>query len=388
MENNTNLPTIAEAVGNAVDDIKVPSVDSIGEMPTVELPSVDAINPAAPQPIQTVQADQPTQPIQMTPPVEPVQPTAPTYTQPAAPTYAQPTAPTYAQPTAPTYAQPAAQTYTLPATNYQIPTQNNGKRSVGQIVSLIFGILITLFFAFCTFAVAVYDIDTYNTEGQVDVEMGVYIVLLIPLLIGILLIWLGARKKKNNAVSAPTATYAPAAASYTTPASQGYVVPPMAASTATASTATIPTATAPTATIPTAAAPTATIPTATAPTVTAPVSGTAAETAPQTLPTTAPVTNTADYQYAATAMIGDDSDKVARKSARNSGLLAIGCIVIMWVLVFALDLLSWYLLIIPFILSFRAIKTCVKSPAGWFGMVLSVLSTIVLILLVIAANAM
>ena len=376
MENNTNLPTIAEAVGNAVDDIKVPSVDSIGEMPTVELPSVDAINPAAPQPIQTVQADQPTQPIQMTPPVEPVQPTAPTYTQPAAPTYAQPTAPTYAQPTAPTYAQPtaptyaqpAAQTYTLPATNYQIPTQNNGKRSVGQIVSLIFGILITLFFAFCTFAVAVYDIDTYNTEGQVDVEMGVYIVLLIPLLIGILLIWLGARKKKNNAVSAPTATYAPAAASYTTPASQGYVVPPMAASTATASTATIPTAT--------------------APTVTAPVSGTAAETAPQTLPTTAPVTNTADYQYAATAMIGDDSDKVARKSARNSGLLAIGCIVIMWVLVFALDLLSWYLLIIPFILSFRAIKTCVKSPAGWFGMVLSVLSTIVLILLVIAANAM
>ena len=87
-------------------------------------------------------------------------------------------------------------------------------------------------------------------------------------------------------------------------------------------------------------------------------------------------------------MIGDDSDKVARKSARNSGLLAIGCIVIMWVLVFALDLLSWYLLIIPFILSFRAIKTCVKSPAGWFGMVLSVLSTIVLILLVIAANAM
>ena len=360
MENNTNLPTIAEAVGNAVDDIKVPSVDSIGEMPTVELPSVDAINPAAPQPIQTVQADQPTQPIQMTPPVEPVQPTAPTYTQPAAPTYA--------QPTAPTYAQPAAQTYTLPATNYQIPTQNNGKRSVGQIVSLIFGILITLFFAFCTFAVAVYDIDTYNTEGQVDVEMGVYIVLLIPLLIGILLIWLGARKKKNNAVSAPTATYAPAAASYTTPASQGYVVPPMAASTATASTATIPTAT--------------------APTVTAPVSGTAAETAPQTLPTTAPVTNTADYQYAATAMIGDDSDKVARKSARNSGLLAIGCIVIMWVLVFALDLLSWYLLIIPFILSFRAIKTCVKSPAGWFGMVLSVLSTIVLILLVIAANAM
>ena len=378
MENNTNLPTIAEAVGNAVDDIKVPSVDSIGEMPTVELPSVDAINPAAPQPIQTVQADQPTQPIQMTPPVEPVQPTAPTYTQPAAPTYAQPTAPTYAQPTAPTYAQPAAQTYTMPATNYQIPTQNNGKRSVGQIVSLIFGILITLFFAFCTFAVAVYDIDTYNTEGQVDVEMGVYIVLLIPLLIGILLIWLGARKKKNNAVSAPTATYAPAAASYTTPASQGYVVPPMAASTATASTATIPTATAPTATIPTAAGPT----------VTAPVSGTAAETAPQTLPTTAPVTTTADYQYAATAMIGDDSDKVARKSARNSGLLAIGCIVIMWVLVFALDLLSWYLLIIPFVLSFRAIKTCVKSPAGWFGMVLSVLSTIVLILLVIAANAM
>ena len=375
MENNTNLPTIAEAVGNAVDDIKVPSVDSIGEMPTVELPSVDAINPAAPQPIQTVQADQPTQPIQMTPPVESVQPTAPTYTQPtaptyaqpAAPTYAQPAAPTYAQPTAPTYAQPAAQTYTLPATNYQIPTQNNGKRSVGQIVSLIFGILITLFFGFCTFAVAVYDIDTYNTEGQVDVEVGVYIVLLIPLLIGILLIWLGARKKKNNAVSAPTATYAPAAASYTTPASQGYVVPPMAASTA--------------------AAPTATIPTATAPIVNAPVSGTAAETAPQTLPTTAPVT-TADYQYAATAMIGDDSEKVARKSARNSGLLAIGCIVIMWVLVFALDLLSWYLLIIPFILSFRAIKTCVKSPAGWFGMVLSVLSTILLILLVIAAHAM
>ena len=367
MENNTNLPTIAEAVGNAVDDIKVPSVDSIGEMPTVELPSVDAINPAAPQPIQTVQADQPTQPIQMTPPVESVQPTAPTYTQPTAPTYAQPAAPTYAQPTAPTYAQPAAQTYTLPATNYQIPTQNNGKRSVGQIVSLIFGILITLFFGFCTFAVAVYDIDTYNTEGQVDVEVGVYIVLLIPLLIGILLIWLGARKKKNNAVSAPTATYAPAAASYTTPASQGYVVPPMAASTA--------------------AAPTATIPTATAPIVNAPVSGTAAETAPQTLPTTAPVT-TADYQYAATAMIGDDSEKVARKSARNSGLLAIGCIVIMWVLVFALDLLSWYLLIIPFILSFRAIKTCVKSPAGWFGMVLSVLSTILLILLVIAAHAM
>ena len=375
MENNTNLPTIAEAVGNAVDDIKVPSVDSIGEMPTVELPSVDAINPAAPQPIQTVQADQPTQPIQMTPPVESVQPTAPTYTQPTAPTYAQPTAPTYAQPTAPTYAQPtaptyaqpAAQTYTLPATNYQIPTQNNGKRSVGQIVSLIFGILITLFFGFCTFAVAVYDIDTYNTEGQVDVEVGVYIVLLIPLLIGILLIWLGARKKKNNAVSAPTATYAPAAASYTTPASQGYVVPPMAASTA--------------------AAPTATIPTAAAPIVNAPVSGTAAETAPQTLPTTAPVT-TADYQYAATAMIGDDSEKVARKSARNSGLLAIGCIVIMWVLVFALDLLSWYLLIIPFILSFRAIKTCVKSPAGWFGMVLSVLSTILLILLVIAAHAM
>ena len=339
MENNNNLPTIAEAVGNAVNDIKVPSVDSIGEMPTVELPSVDAVNPAAPTPVQTAQADQSAQPVQVSPPV-------------------QPTAPTYTQPTASTYTQPTAQAYTLPATNYQIPVQNNNKRSAGQIVSLVIGIVLTVLFGFFAFCVAIVDIDTYNKLGEVDVELGVYIVLGIPLLIGILLIVLGARKK-NQAVPASTAAYAPPVATgYAAPAAQGYTVP------------------------------TATTPAATIPTATAPVSGTVSDTAPQTLPTAAPVTTTADYQYAATAMIGDDTEKVARKSARNSGLLAIGCIVIMWVLVFALDLLSWYLLIIPFVLSFRAIKTCVKSPAGWFGMVLSVLSTILLILLIIAAHTM
>ena len=347
MENNNNLPTIAEAVGNAVNDIKVPSVDSIGEMPTVELPSVDAVNPAAPTPVQTAQADQSAQPVQVSPPV---QPTAPTYTQ--------PTASTYTQPTAQAYTLPTAQAYTLPATNYQIPVQNNNKRSAGQIVSLVIGIVLTVLFGFFTFCVAIVDIDTYNKLGEVDVELGVYIVLGIPLLIGILLIVLGARKK-NQAVPASTAAYAPPVATgYAAPTAQGYTVP------------------------------TATTPAATIPTATAPVSGTVSDTAPQTLPTAAPVTTTADYQYAATAMIGDDTEKVARKSARNSGLLAIGCIVIMWVLVFALDLLSWYLLIIPFVLSFRAIKTCVKSPAGWFGMVLSVLSTILLILLIIAAHTM
>ena len=359
MENNNNLPTIAEAVGNAVNDIKVPSVDSIGEMPTVELPSVDAVNPAAPTPVQTAQADQSAQPVQVSPPV-------------------QPTASTYTQPTAQAYTQPTAQAYTLPATNYQIPVQNNNKRSAGQIVSLVIGIVLTVLFGFFAFCVAIVDIDTYNKLGEVDVELGVYIVLGIPLLIGILLIVLGARKK-NQAVPASTAAYAPPVATgYAAPTAQGYTVP----------TATTPAATIPTATIPTATIPTATTPAATIPTATAPVSGTVSDTAPQTLPTAAPVTTTADYQYAATAMIGDDTEKVARKSARNSGLLAIGCIVIMWVLVFALDLLSWYLLIIPFVLSFRAIKTCVKSPAGWFGMVLSVLSTILLILLIIAAHTM
>ena len=381
MENN-NLPTIAEAVGNAVDEIKVPSVDSIGDMPTVSVPSVDSVQPAAPQPIQTAQADQPTQPIQMTPPVaQPAaatyaQPTAPTYAQPAAATYAQPAAPTYAQPAAPTYAQPAA-TYTLPATNYQIPTQNTGKRTAGQIVSLIIGIILTVLFSFFTFCVAVYDIDTYNTQGEVDVEIGAYIILAIPLLIGILLIWLGARKKKNNPVIAPTAAYvpaAPASTGYAAPTAQGYTAPTVSGTAAPAAQEF--------------ASPTATVSGTGINTAqpTAPVSS--ANTLPGTQPTAAPVTNTADYQYAATAIIGDDAEKVARKTARNSGLLAIGCIVIMWVLVFALDLLSWYLLIFPFILSFRAIKSCAKSPAGWFGMVLSILSAVLIVLLMIAAAAM
>ena len=355
MDNN-NLPTIAQAIGNAVDDIKVPSVDSIGEMPKVDLPSVDSINPAQPQPTAPTY----------------VQPTAPTYAQPTAATYAQPTAPTYAQPTAAPYAQPAVTSYTMPATNYQIPVNQVGSRTVGQKIALIFGIVLTVLFGFLTFCVAVYDIDTYNKLGEVDLELGAYIVLGIPLIIGILLIVLGARKKQNQAISAPAASYAPTAASYPAPSAQSYSAP-VATS--------VPTAT---------PLPTAT-PVATAtplPTADPAATATASDSSAQAFPVSAPAVNTASYQYAPTTILADDTAKVARKTARKSALIAIACIVVLWVLVFTLDLLSWYLLIIPFVLSFRALKSYIKSPSGWFAMILSILSTIVLILLVIAARTM
>ena len=361
MDNKPSVPTIAEAVGKAVDEIKVPSVDSIGELPKVEMPSVDSVSTPPMPDTGAVQAQtQPvTQPVQTAVSTSVQTNTLPTVTQPSA------AAPTYA---APTYAQPSV---------YQVPVTVNTKKSVGQIIALIFGVLLTSFFSLCLIILICFFLDT-KASGDIDntITIIMFGLVLLPLLLGILLIRIGAKKKK---AVIPTAI--PAGASYL-PTAVTY------APTATAATA-APVQTAP------AAAPVSGTGTSAAPvsgtgTAAAPVSGTGTAAAPSdpsaAAPTTLPTVTTANttgYQYAATEMVGGDAEKVARKKALKSGLLAILCVVIMWVLVFALDILSWYLLIIPFVLSFNAIRTCVKSPAGWFGMVLSVLSTVLLVLLMI-----
>lgn len=97
---------------------------------------------------------------------------------------------------------------------------------------------------------------------------------------------------------------------------------------------------------------------------------------------------TGNYQYANTGLLQDESEKMLKKKARNYGLGAIGLVVLFWVLTFAADISSGWLLIIPIVLAFSSLKSSKgKSVAGWFGMILSVLSVVVVILAIVLAVA-
>ena len=84
-------------------------------------------------------------------------------------------------------------------------------------------------------------------------------------------------------------------------------------------------------------------------------------------------------------MLIDDSKEVAQKNARNSALLSIGIVVIMWIILIAVALFlnrwifSWYFLIIPVIVSIGAIKNYPKSLSAWISLILSILSIVLFV---------
>lgn len=352
MENNTNLPentsgsipTVAEimnevaqisAAGNAevpsVSSIETPTVTDIPEVPFVEVYSSEqaaesAQTTAAPNVEASAPVAQPTQqlPVQTTPepvavpaantaaytqPVQPVQPTQPIQT-------AQPAYSPYATQQVPSYPQ-----------TYAAQPVNTNKRGAGKIIAIILGVLLTLFGAVLAIADVAVAVDTAENGGLDGGDIFAFCVMLLPLILGIILLIVGIKKKKNPTVSNPAVGYAAPVMQNAAPVQNAY-------------------------------------------------------------PTTsvnqqngAPVANTMNYQYANTGLIQDESAKMVKKSARNSGLGAIALVVLFWVLLFFVDTLFYWLLIIPFILAFGSLKSSgAKSIAGWIGMIMSVLSVVFLIL--------
>ena len=62
-----------------------------------------------------------------------------------------------------------------------------------------------------------------------------------------------------------------------------------------------------------------------------------------------------------------------------------GVVALMWVVLFALAwflerwVLSWYFLIIPVVISFKAIKSYPKSISAWVSLIVSILSIVLYI---------
>ena len=328
MENN-NLPAATE--NNIVPDAasaaqnNAPSVDATGSMPS---------NPYAP-------AAQPS-------------PNA-AYMPPAQPAGYAPNA-NYGQPA------PAANVYAY-TPGYSISKTGSGQWSVGKILALIFGIILALGGGFLTLCLVVADAST----GFTDVVIPAYVVVAIPLILGIVLIVLGEKKKKEPVLL--NAAYAP-------PYNQGYAVPAAQNNANTGYAA--PVASPAPNTAPVQGQPAAQDTAAGMPTIAQAVS-TATSAIPQG---TNPAGNAVgmNYQYSPTAFIEDESKKLAKKNARRSALLALGVLVLMWIIAF-FGWISWYLLILPFILAFNALRSNIKSILGWLAMILSALSAVLVVVL-------
>ncbi len=351
MENN-NQPIGTPEVNNAPTELSTPPA-------TESAPVINNTQPvAAPvaQPVQTAAPQQAYNPYQA---AQPVQTTAP------------------------------QQTYNPYQATYAYQSANTSKRSVGKIIALIIGILLILFGAFWLFATAMVFISEFNNYGEVEISIPVVIVFSLPLIIGIVLTVFGAKKKKSampvstapinyNANSKPTAYAAPVQnsapvapvvnTSATIPQPTTYTQANLVQNSAPVQTAT------PVASEATVVDTSATIPQPTAYTQAAPVQN---ATPVQTATPVTPVANTASsYQYTPTVAIQDDSMQLAKKTARNNGLIAIAIIAVMWLILLLSGYIFWYLLILPFIMSFNSLKNNIKSIAGWSGMILSVISVI------------
>ena len=325
----------------------IPSINTIPDLPTVDIPRNEA---------GTVS-------VQQAPAAAPVQQTAEVNPAGQIPVQTVPVQYGYAQTAVPAYGQPVV----------------NSKRSAGQIVALIFGVLITVIFGFLFFVFFLGD----AVSGFEEPAMSLIIHTITGSFVafGIFLIVFGAKKKKNAVTTgavqqqyiAPVQT-APAAQPYAAPVQTAPVAQPYAAPVQTAPTAqpyAAPVQTAP------AAQPYATP----APTVSEAVPA-PAPTVSEAVPAPAPVDTAAAYDYAPTQVISDDSNEVAKKGARKSALIVMGVDLAVWVVVLILLLgfnywvFPWYLLFFVAIGAINAIRTYPKSVTAWISLLFSVVTII------------
>lgn len=268
----------------------------------------------------------------------------------------------YAQPqTQPQTAyNPYAQTYAYqPAATAAV----SNKRTGGQIAAIVIGIIFTLIGAFTTFCGFVYYLSELFDYGEVYISIPVCLILLFPLILGIILLVIGCKKKKNvaPAVSGTMPYAAPQQTAYAQ--TNGYQAATPVAPVQTAS---------PAVSVQTAASAQTTAPIS-ADTAPAPV----AQPASDTQAATAAVPNAMSYQYAPTATIQDDSAKAGKKTARNYGLISIAISLGMWFMIFVLNyVMVGYITVLPIIFAFNSLKNNIKSVSGWIGMILSILTGI------------
>ena len=299
MENNQNH-----------ENIEVPSLDTIQELPTVELPKLEDVPTAAEAP----------QPVPQPTPV-------------AATTVQQfPQAPAAQQMPYMPQTMPQSYGYAPAATPSYAPVMV-AKRSGGQIAALVFGIILTVLNGLLELLLFIGDAATDFKDSEAIAPA--YVFFAFFLIIGIVLIIVGARKGKKlvpvgqqlqNTVYTSQPVLSP---TYSTP------VQPVA---------------------------------------------TAAD-----QPAATPVSTAASFNYAPTTIVTDDLKSVGIRSARKSAFISIGVVILMWVLLFALAFLfekwvfSWYFLIIPIVISGAAIKSYPKSISAWVSLLFAVLSIVAFI---------
>ena len=322
MENNQNH-----------ENIEVPSLDTIQELPTVELPKLEDVPTAAEAP----------QPVPQPTPV-------------AATTVQQfPQAPAAQQMPYMPQTMPQSYGYAPAATPSYAPVMV-AKRSGGQIAALVFGIILTVLNGLLELLLFIGDAATDFKDSEAIAPA--YVFLAFFLIIGIVLIIVGARKGKKlvpvgqqlqNTVYTSQPVLSP---TYSTPVQPvATPVQPVAEPVSTA----------------------AVHPAAT------PVSTAADQ------PAATPVSTAATFDYAPTSIVTDDLKSVGIRSARKSAFISIGVVILMWVLLFALAFLfekwvfSWYFLIIPIVISGAAIKSYPKSISAWVSLLFAVLSIVAFI---------
>ena len=338
MENNQNH-----------ENIEVPSLDTIQELPTVELPKLEDVPTAAEAP----------QPVPQPTPV-------------AATTVQQfPQAPAAQQMPYMPQTMPQSYGYAPAATPSYAPVMV-AKRSGGQIAALVFGIILTVLNGLLELLLFIGDAATDFKDSEAIAPA--YVFFAFFLIIGIVLIIVGARKGKKlvpvgqqlqNTVYTSQPVLSP---TYSTP------VQPVATPVQPVATPVQPVAT-PVQPVATPVQPVAT--------PVQPVAESVSTAADQ--PAATPVSTAASFNYAPTTIVTDDLKSVGIRSARKSAFISIGVVILMWVLLFALAFLfekwvfSWYFLIIPIVISGAAIKSYPKSISAWVSLLFAVLSIVAFI---------
>ena len=338
MENNQNH-----------ENIEVPSLDTIQELPTVELPKLEDVPTAAEAP----------QPVPQPTPV-------------AATTVQQfPQAPAAQQMPYMPQTMPQSYGYAPAATPSYAPVMV-AKRSGGQIAALVFGIILTVLNGLLELLLFIGDAATDFKDSEAIAPA--YVFFAFFLIIGIVLIIVGARKGKKlvpvgqqlqNTVYTSQPVLSP---TYSTP------VQPVATPVQPVATPVQPVAT-PVQPVATPVQPVAT--------PVQPVAESVSTAADQ--PAATPVSTAASFNYAPTTIVTDDLKSVGIRSARKSAFISIGVVILMWVLLFALAFLfekwvfSWYFLIIPIVISGAAIKSYPKSVSAWVSLLFAVLSIVAFI---------
>ena len=198
MDNNNLTP----------ENIEVPSLDTIQDLPEVEMPKLDEVQPSPAEPLQQVpDAQAIPQPQAMPQPQSMPQPQAMPQTQampqpqaiPQVPTYPQPPVypqvPTYPQQQAYPQVQPIRQVQSVPKPSVSYAPTNQAvfvrKRSGGQIACLVIGIILAVINIFFEFVLIV---GYANNALPSDVMLVMTLFFGVFLFVGILFIIGGARK--------------------------------------------------------------------------------------------------------------------------------------------------------------------------------------------------